>query len=112
MDEFVFRFNRRKSKSRGLLFYRLLQNAVIIPKQNYELIVLSRRPQAGKRRGVPKVHPYSTSAITNTPAARGTKAVAASRGPARASRTTASPAPAISPQPASPRFRRKLPKRP
>jgi len=40
MDEFVFRFNRCKSKSRGLLFYRLLQNAVIIPKQNYELIVL------------------------------------------------------------------------
>jgi transposase-like protein/ribosomal protein L37AE/L43A len=27
-DEFTFRFNRRKSKSRGLLFYRLLQNAV------------------------------------------------------------------------------------
>jgi transposase-like protein len=28
LDEFVFRFNRRKSKARGLLFYRLLQNAV------------------------------------------------------------------------------------
>jgi transposase-like protein len=28
LDEFVFRFNRRSSKSRGLLFYRLLQQAV------------------------------------------------------------------------------------
>ena len=28
MDEFTFRFNRRTSRSRGLLFYRLLQQAV------------------------------------------------------------------------------------
>lgn len=28
LDEFVFRFNRRTSKSRGLLFYRLLEGAV------------------------------------------------------------------------------------
>jgi transposase-like protein len=28
LDEFVFRFNRRKSAKRGLLFYRLLENAV------------------------------------------------------------------------------------
>ena len=28
LDEFVFRFNRRKSASRGLLFYRLLEGAV------------------------------------------------------------------------------------
>jgi len=28
LDEFVFRFNRRRSRSRGLLFYRLLQLAV------------------------------------------------------------------------------------
>ena len=27
-DEFVFRFNRRRSRSRGLLFYRVLQLAV------------------------------------------------------------------------------------
>ena len=29
LDEFVFRFNRRTSTSRGLLFYRLLQQAVL-----------------------------------------------------------------------------------
>lgn len=36
LDEFVFRFNRRTSRSRGLLFYRLLQQAVAhgpIPKK-------------------------------------------------------------------------------
>lgn len=32
LDEFVFRFNRRTSRSRGLLFYRLIQQAVnIVP---------------------------------------------------------------------------------
>jgi len=31
LDEFVFRFNRRGSRSRGLLFYRLLQQAVAHP---------------------------------------------------------------------------------
>jgi hypothetical protein len=29
LDEFVFRHNRRKSKSRGLLFYALIKQAVI-----------------------------------------------------------------------------------
>lgn len=28
LDEFTFRFNRRRSKARGMLFYRLLQQAV------------------------------------------------------------------------------------
>lgn len=28
LDEFTFRFNRRASRSRGLLFYRLLQRAM------------------------------------------------------------------------------------
>lgn len=31
LDEFVFRFNRRTSRSRGLLFYRLLENLVQAP---------------------------------------------------------------------------------
>lgn len=30
LDEFVFRFNRRTARSRGLLFYRLMQNALAI----------------------------------------------------------------------------------
>lgn len=31
LDEFVFRFNRRKSKSKGKLFRRLIEQAVITP---------------------------------------------------------------------------------
>ena len=31
LDEFTFRFNRRSSGSRGMLFYRLLQQAVALP---------------------------------------------------------------------------------
>jgi transposase-like protein len=38
-DEYTFRFNRRKSKSRGLLFYRLLQNAVQIEPVIYKNII-------------------------------------------------------------------------
>ena len=29
LDEFTFRFNRRNASSRGLLFYRLMQQAVV-----------------------------------------------------------------------------------
>ena len=38
LDEFTFRFNRRKSRSRGKLFYRLLQQAVQIDPVPYKLI--------------------------------------------------------------------------
>ncbi len=39
LDEYTFRFNRRKSKSRGMLFYRLLQNAVQVEPSTYDDIV-------------------------------------------------------------------------
>lgn len=35
LDEFTFRFNRRTSTSRGMLFYRLLENAVCIKPTTY-----------------------------------------------------------------------------
>jgi transposase-like protein len=35
LDEFVFRFNRRTSRSRGLLFYRLLEQAVMTDPVTY-----------------------------------------------------------------------------
>lgn len=43
LDEFVFRFNRRKSTRRGKLFYRLLQNAVVIESVYYKNIKLNIR---------------------------------------------------------------------
>jgi transposase-like protein len=39
LDEFTFRFNRRKSRSRGKLFYRLLQQAVQIEPAPYHTLV-------------------------------------------------------------------------
>lgn len=39
LDEFTFRFNRRTSRSRGKLFYRLLQQAVQISPTTYRAIV-------------------------------------------------------------------------
>jgi len=39
LDEYTFRFNRRKSKARGLLFYRLLQQAVMTTPTSYKEIV-------------------------------------------------------------------------
>ena len=39
LDEFTFRFNRRTSRSRGKLFYRLLQQAVEIPPTTYRQII-------------------------------------------------------------------------
>ena len=39
LDEFTFRFNRRSSNHRGLLFYRLLEQAVQIdPKPLMKLL--------------------------------------------------------------------------
>lgn len=39
LDEYTFRFNRRKSKSRGMLFYQLLQNTVQVAPVTYADIV-------------------------------------------------------------------------
>lgn len=40
LDEFTFRFNRRTSKSRGMLFYRLIQQSVAIEPIHSEKLVL------------------------------------------------------------------------
>jgi transposase-like protein len=41
LDEFTFRFNRRKSHSRGKLFYRLAQQAVAVEPTTYKAIIRS-----------------------------------------------------------------------
>ena len=51
LDEFTFRFNRRSSRSRGKLFYRLMQNAVRIPPTPYQNLI---RP--ARRRAAPSDH--------------------------------------------------------
>ena len=42
LDEFVFRFNRRSSRSRGLLFFRLMQQAVALKPIAYRDLVGGR----------------------------------------------------------------------
>ena len=39
LDEFTFRFNRRDSRARGLLFYRLLHQAVRTEPHPYNALV-------------------------------------------------------------------------
>ena len=39
LDEYTFRFNRRNSTARGMLFYRLLQQAVATGPFSYKEIV-------------------------------------------------------------------------
>ena len=45
LDEFTFRFNRRHSRSRGLLFHRLVQQAVAVTPLTYRDIVTPRQAQ-------------------------------------------------------------------
>jgi len=47
LDEFTFRFNRRRSHARGMLFYRLLQQAVQAPPRTYRSLVVNTG--AGRR---------------------------------------------------------------
>ncbi|HDR14712.1 MAG TPA: IS1595 family transposase [Desulfobacteraceae bacterium] len=47
LDEFTFRFNRRNSRHRGKLFYRLLQQAVSVEPMTYgQLVKHDRQPKS------------------------------------------------------------------
>lgn len=52
LNEFVFRFNRRSSRSRGMVFYRVLELAVTHEPVRYQDLIASHRP-----RKVPPVPP-------------------------------------------------------
>jgi transposase-like protein len=45
LDEFVFRFNRRHSRSRGMVFYRVLELAVEHGPVRYHDVIASSRPR-------------------------------------------------------------------
>ena len=49
LDEFVFRFNRRSSRSRGLLFYRLLQQAAVTGPMTYDNVARPPLPKPDKQ---------------------------------------------------------------
>jgi transposase-like protein len=46
LNEFVFRFNRRRSRSRGMVFYRVLELAVAHAPVRYEQLIATKRPRA------------------------------------------------------------------
>jgi transposase-like protein len=48
LNEFTFRFNRRRSRRRGMLFYRLLEQAVVTDPVTYRSLIVNPRP--GSRR--------------------------------------------------------------
>jgi transposase-like protein len=52
LDEFCFRFNRRRSKRRGLLFHRLLENAMRVDPLPYETIVGRTGKPRNRRRSL------------------------------------------------------------
>ena len=43
LDEFTFRFNRRLARARGLLFYRLLQQAAVVDPVPFARLVAARQ---------------------------------------------------------------------
>jgi len=49
LDEFVFRFNRRRSRSRGLVFYRVLELAAAHDPVRYRDLIVNPRPGSTKR---------------------------------------------------------------
>ena len=44
LNEFVFRFNRRRSRSRGMVFYRVLELAIAHEPVRYHDLIASKRP--------------------------------------------------------------------
>jgi hypothetical protein len=59
LNEFTFRFNRRHSRRRGLLFYRLLEQAVTTDPVTYRSLIATPRP-GGPRPTLPTRAPAAS----------------------------------------------------
>src|SRR5271157_5510897 len=59
LNEFVFRFNRRRSASRGMVFYRVLQLAAGHEPVRYVDLLASKKPRRAKRAEGGTGHPPS-----------------------------------------------------
>ncbi len=68
LDEFAFRFNRRRSRSRGLVFYRVLELAASHDPVRYRDLVANPRP--GHQRRPPPGTRGSPPSIERPPAGR------------------------------------------
>jgi len=54
LDEFTFRFNRRRSRHRGMLFYRLLEQAMQTELQPLKTLIAAPSAQI---RSIPMIRP-------------------------------------------------------
>jgi transposase-like protein len=59
LNEFTFRFNRRGSRRRGLLFYRLLEQAVVTDPVTYRNLIANPGTGGGRRPALPLRSPRS-----------------------------------------------------
>ncbi|EQD32258.1 hypothetical protein B1A_04099 [mine drainage metagenome] len=54
LDEYAFRFNRRKSTHRGMLFYRLIEQCISMHPMSFRELVANPKPRAeGQKFAVP-----------------------------------------------------------
>ncbi len=74
LNEFVFRFNRRRSRSRGLVFYRALELAAAHDPVRYRDLIANPRPTATPRR--PPGTRERPPSLERPPAERPWKAIA------------------------------------
>jgi len=68
LDEFSFHFNRRHSRSPGMLFYRLMSQAVLHDPVRYRDLVVNPRPK--KRRATPPGNRGHPASLESPPARR------------------------------------------
>ena len=64
LDEFAFRFNRRRSEFRGLLFRRLLEQAVQVGPVTYRSLVINPTPKREKPQP-PTEHRVGPASLTS-----------------------------------------------
>lgn len=69
LNEFTFRFNRRASRRRGLLFYRLLEQAVAAGPVTYRELVARPRPGSRSPRA-PRGRRFNPASLARSPADR------------------------------------------
>ncbi len=85
LDEFTFRFNRRRARHRGLLFYRLLEGALAADPRPYKEASANRSPdqphgQSGERSGYPVSRKARAGALGARRILRGDAVVGAKEG--------------------------------
>ena len=69
LDEFAFRWNRRKSETRAMLFYRLLEQAVRTAPITYTDLVVASRPKR-PRPALPAIRRGASDTLVRPPVVR------------------------------------------